>query len=286
MPRSAETPQAAGAAYALKRSAQRGQGRDKDCVIVYVGEGACSEVRCRLRGAGLRLNDDQGDFHAGMNMAAVLGEWDVPLVSTYSQSRAGGPLVMLVRNNSFAISTPAAQQFAGDGIASRAPGYGIEAVRVDGNDPLAVHLVCLEARRRAVEHGKPVLVEAMSYRVGHHSTSDDSSAYRSRSEVDSIKRQDNPLHRMRSYLEHRGLWSAEQEEATKVRQKKDVMTAFTKAERELKPPLSGMFEDVYGTDERPMREQREELRRIIAKYGEASEAWKTALSKHEGGGAL
>lgn len=210
----------------------------------------------------------QGDAHAGLQMASTLG----------------GPLVMLVRNNSFAISTPAAQQYAGDGIASRAPGYGIEAIRVDGNDPLAVYLACTEARRRAIEACRPVIVEAMSYRVGHHSTSDDSSAYRSRAEVDNIKRQDNPLFRLRNYLESLGLWSDEKEEETKAKQKKEVMAAFQRAEKELKPPLSGMFEDVYATEnERPVREQKEEVRRLITKYGEAAESWKTALAKHEGG---
>ena len=67
---------------------------------------------------------------------------------------------MLTRNpDSFAISTPTSQQYAGDGIAARGAGYGIETVRVDGNDPLAVYLACKEARRKAVETQKPVLVE-------------------------------------------------------------------------------------------------------------------------------
>lgn len=63
-----------------------------------------------------------------------------------------------------AISTPSAEQYKGDGIASRGPGYGMDTIRVDGNDVLAVHSAVKEARRRAIEGSKPVLVEAMTYR--------------------------------------------------------------------------------------------------------------------------
>lgn len=73
-------------------------------------------------------------------------------------------LIYFCRNNGFAISTPAAEQYAGDGIASRGPGYGMDTIRVDGNDALAVYSAMKEARRRAVEGNKAVLVEAMSYR--------------------------------------------------------------------------------------------------------------------------
>lgn len=85
--------------------------------------------------------------------------------------------------HSFAISTPIIDQYAGDGIASRGPGYGLDTIRVDGNDALAVLSAVREARRRAVEGKKGILVEAMTYRVGHHSTSDDSSKYRPIEEV-------------------------------------------------------------------------------------------------------
>ena len=83
----------------------------------------------------------------------------------------------------FAISTPIIDQYAGDGIASRGPGYGLDTIRVDGNDALAVLTAVREARKRAVEGKKGILVEAMTYRVGHHSTSDDSSKYRPIEEV-------------------------------------------------------------------------------------------------------
>ncbi|KWU41586.1 hypothetical protein RHOSPDRAFT_22708 [Rhodotorula sp. JG-1b] len=268
-PLGTQLPQAAGAAYALKRT----PGREKSCVICYAGEGATSE----------------GDFHAGLNMASVLG----------------GPLVYVVRNNGFAISTPTSQQYAGDGIAARGAGYGIETVRVDGNDPLAVYLACKEARRKAVETQKPVLVEAMTYRVGHHSTSDDSSAYRSLSAVESVKKLDSPLHRLRKYVESLDtssgsgapLWTAEHDAKFKETSKRAILKEFSKAEKDKKPKLEFMFGDVFAERpshadaegngsglERPQREQKEELKRLIGKWGETA-AWKKELEKFEGGRA-
>jgi 2-oxoisovalerate dehydrogenase E1 component alpha subunit len=128
-PLATQLPQAAGVGYALKRDPAR---RGKNCAVVYFGEGAASE----------------GDFHAGMLLASVLES----------------PTVFFCRNNGFAISTPAAEQYAGDGIASRGPGYGVKTIRVDGNDVLAVLAVTREARAYALKESKPVLVEATTYR--------------------------------------------------------------------------------------------------------------------------
>lgn len=233
---------------------------------------------------------------------------------------------------SFAISTPSAQQYNGDGIAARGPGYGIETVRVDGNDPIAVYLACEEARKRAVEGQKPVLIEVSRlklvavnqflllilcpyshFTVGHelphwssfdvraaphvheaqttHASalcrSDDSTAYRSLAAVDSIKKLDSPLFRLRRYLESLSppLWSAELEESTKAEHKKQIMREFSKAEKESKPALEEMFGDVYGGEEleRPVQEQKQELKRLISKWGDASEVWKKELARFKGG---
>lgn len=90
----------------------------------------------------------EGDFHAGMLLASTIPS----------------PTLFFARNNGFAISTPSNEQYHGDGIASRGPGYGIDTIRVDGNDVLAVLSATREARRRCVENGRGVLVEAMTYR--------------------------------------------------------------------------------------------------------------------------
>lgn len=88
------------------------------------------------------------------------------------------PCLFFCRNNGYAISTPVTDQYAGDGILPRGIAYGMPSLRVDGNDLLAVVQATKEARRMCLEENTPVLIEAMTYRVGHHSTSDDSTRYR------------------------------------------------------------------------------------------------------------
>ena len=136
-PLATQMPQAVGSAYAFKREYRnRSASGDKECrpriVMCYFGEGAASE----------------GDAHAALNFAATLEV----------------PIIFFCRNNGYAISTPTPEQYRGDGIASRASGYGIPAIRVDGNDILAVYNATKEGRRICLEESKPVLIEAMTYR--------------------------------------------------------------------------------------------------------------------------
>lgn len=172
------------------------------------------------------------------------------------------------RNNGFAISTPASEQYKGDGIASRGVGYGMHTIRVDGNDVWAVYKATEEARKIAVEQHKPVLIEAMTYRVGHHSTSDDSSAYRSKKEVEDWKRHDNPMVRMRKWLESKGWWDESKETAHKSTQRTAVLKAFAAAEKRKKPQVSEMFNDVYDKLTPNLLEQKKELEELIKKYPE------------------
>ena len=156
------------------------------------------------------------------------------------------------------------EQYRGDGIASRGLGYGIDTIRVDGNDIFAVYEATREARRIALEDGgKPVLVEAMSYRVSHHSTSDDSFAYRARVEVEDWKRRDNPIIRLRKWLENQGLWNEDLERDTRSQMRKAVLQEFGAAEREKKPPIRVAFEDVYEEITEEAQAQMKELRRIL-----------------------
>ncbi|KAI0300232.1 branched-chain alpha-keto acid dehydrogenase E1-alpha subunit, partial [Russula brevipes] len=244
-PLATQIPQAAGVAYAIRRDPAR---RAKNCAAVYFGEGAASE----------------GDFHAGLLFASTIPS----------------PTLFIARNNGFAISTPSAEQYFGDGIAARGAGYGIDTVRVDGNDVLAVLSATREARRRCVESGRGVLLEAMTYRVGHHSTSDDSFAYRPRQEVEDRKRIDNPIARYRLFLENRGWWSKTEEDELKESLKKDVMRAFKHAESLKRHELKEIFSDVYGGEEPlNLKEQRDELTGLLRKYGSAWEPWNTELKK-------
>ena len=204
-------------------------------VTCYFGEGAASE----------------GDFHAALNIAAT----------------RSCPIVFVCRNNGYAISTPTLEQYKGDGIASRGVGYGIDTIRVDGNDIFAVREVMKEARRLALEGDcRPVLIEAMSYRVSHHSTSDDSFAYRAKVEVEDWKRRDNPITRLRKWMEKQKLWNEDKEKDTRSSIRKDILKAFNTAEAEKKGPLINLFTDVYEELSEESAAQVKELHRILETY--------------------
>jgi 2-oxoisovalerate dehydrogenase E1 component alpha subunit len=226
-PLGTQIPQASGAAYALKMEGK------KNVVVCYFGEGAASE----------------GDFGAGINSAATLD----------------APVIFFCRNNRYAISTPSNEQYRGDGIAARGPAYGLYTIRVDGNDFFAVHNAMKHAREYAINNSKPVLIEAMTYRVSHHSTSDDSTRYRAGEEVKKWQ-SISGVPRFRKYLETRGLWNEELEKETRTSARKAVLAAIKKAEVQPRPPISDLFNDVYDVDPQHIVEQREELAKHIAKY--------------------
>lgn len=126
-----------------------------------------------------------------------------------------------------------------------------------------------EARRMALEDGgKPVLIEALSYRVSHHSTSDDSLAYRAKVEVEDWKRRDNPITRLRKWMERKGLWDEEKERDARSRIRKEVLKAFVEAEKEKKPSLRNLFEDVYEVVTEEGKGQMRELRDVLDRYPE------------------
>ncbi|KAJ6222977.1 hypothetical protein RDWZM_001522 [Blomia tropicalis] len=227
-PLATQMPQAVGAAYSLKRE-------NKDRVVIcFFGEGAASE----------------GDAYAAFNFSATLS----------------CPIIFFCRNNGYAISTPTQEQYRGDGIASRGPALGIPSIRVDGNDILAVYNATLAARNVCNTESRPVLIEAMTYRIGHHSTSDDSSAYRSVDEVRNWDQNDHPISRLRKYMERKMWWNEEEEKQWKAEAKKKVMTAFMSAEKMQKPNYMELFNDVY--DEQPpiLEEQAAELVEHLKQY--------------------
>ncbi|GAB5360935.1 hypothetical protein AAMO2058_000670800 [Amorphochlora amoebiformis] len=228
-PLTTQLPQAAGCAYALKR-------RNTDaCVMCYFGDGAASE----------------GDFHAAMNFASTLD----------------CPVIFFCRNNGWAISTPVSEQYRGDGILSRAKGYGMKGLRVDGNDMFAVHEATREARKYAVNQSRPVLIEAMSYRRGHHSTSDDSTTYRLSEELDWWAHNDCPAKRVRLHLEKRDVWDSEMEAEMRTMHKKKVLKCLGTAEKTLKPNISELFTDVYAEMPERLKRQQNDLEEHLKKYG-------------------
>ncbi|XP_015517590.2 2-oxoisovalerate dehydrogenase subunit alpha, mitochondrial [Neodiprion lecontei] len=228
-PLTTQLPQAVGAAYALKLA------HSDRCVAVYFGEGAASE----------------GDAHAAFNFAATLD----------------CPVIFICRNNGYAISTPAREQYKGDGIAAKGPAYGINTIRVDGNDIFAVHNATRAAKEWTLANGKPVLIEAMSYRIGHHSTSDDSSAYRSVSEIAEWEKL-QPIARFRQCLEKYGLWSEEQEKEFVSSIKKQILSDFAAAEKNVKPNWKEVFTDVYYNMPDHIKKQSEAMAKHVDQYKE------------------
>jgi 2-oxoisovalerate dehydrogenase E1 component alpha subunit len=141
-------------------------------------------------------------------------------------------------------------------------------IRCDGNDIFAVHLATAAARKLALEKSCPVLVEAMSYRRGHHSTSDDSTRYRSLSEIKTWQDSYDPVVRYRRFLEKRGWWDEERDQKMRDSIRMQVLQALEIAEKKPKPPVSELFEDVYSTKPPHLLKQEQELQEHMAKYPE------------------
>jgi len=155
--------------------------RGEDAVAVtFGGDGSTSE----------------GDFHEAMNCAGVFRT----------------PCVFVIQNNQWAISVPLHQQTASETLAQKAHAYGIPGVQVDGNDVFAVYSAAAEAIDNARRGGGPTLIEAVTYRLGDHTTADDASRYREDEEVEAWAERD-PIVRLRSFLEQRGWWDADREQA-------------------------------------------------------------------------
>lgn len=218
-----QIPHAVGAAWGAKiKGAQ-------DAVIVYFGDGATS----------------QGDFHVGMNFAGVFK----------------APVILFCRNNGYAISTPFSVQTASENIVVKAQAYGVEGVLVDGNDILAVIAVTRRARERALAGKGPTLIEALTYRVGAHSTSDDPSVYRVEDEVKGWKVKD-PLERFKNYLKEKNLWNEDFEHKVQEETKEEVNRAIETAEKIPNPPVETIFQDVYEKMTPILTEQMAECKRF------------------------
>jgi pyruvate dehydrogenase E1 component alpha subunit len=168
------------------------------------------------------------------------------------------PAVLFCQNNGWAISTPRSRQTAAETIASRAAGYGMPGVLVDGNDLFAVYEVTREALDRARNGGGPTLIEAVTYRYGSHTTADDATRYRPAQELEDARRRD-PIERFERYLAGRGLWDASTEAQADEWAARVIDEAVDEAEARGFAGPDAIFENVFA--ERPPRleEQRAAL---------------------------
>jgi len=213
-----QLPHACGFGYAARL---RGSGQ---VALAFLGEGTAS----------------QGDFHTALNFAGVF--------------RSNS--VFVIRNNGYAISTPESQQTASQSLAARGAGYGIPGIRIDGNDFLAVINAIGQAVENARGGGGPTLIEALTYRIGAHSTADDPSVYRSADEPEQWRALD-PLERLTAHARWRGLFSEADEARCREDAEARITALVTASEAWPPPPLETLFEDVLRDPSPQLRRQRD-----------------------------
>jgi 2-oxoisovalerate dehydrogenase E1 component alpha subunit len=229
-----QVPQASGAGYHFRVKDM------KKIAVTYFGEGAASE----------------GDFHPALNFASTLK----------SQT------LFVCRNNIFAISTPADDQYHGDGVAARGPAYGINTIRVDGNDVFAVYNAVKASRELILKYKVPVLMECMTYRGGDHSTSDNSRIYRGADQMckweDYLMNLGDPIERFYLYLTKKQ-WIKETEFKGMVNEiNETIKDSLKNATKAKKPSIDSIFEDVYEKIPLHLQEQKMKLKEHINKYPE------------------
>ncbi len=216
---------AVGAGWAFKIK------KEKTCSVGFFGDGATSE----------------GDFHEAMNFAGVF--------KTNS--------VLVCQNNQYAISTQFSHQTASATIAEKAYAYGFEGIRVDGNDPLALYVVIKEALAKARSGKGPTLVEALTYRLGPHTSADDPTLYRSDKEVKTWQQQE-PIRRFQKYLLSLGYWNKAYEEKIQAWATQKVEDAVKKAEG-MHLKIDDMFTYMYKDMPQDLREQQDYLKQFESK---------------------
>lgn len=202
----AQTLHGAGIAWAFKL-----QKTDK-VVVTFMGEGATST----------------GDWHEGLNFAAVFKV----------------PCIFSIINNGYAISVPCGKQCIAETFAQKALGYGIPAIRVDGNDIFAVYKAHKDAAERARRGEGPSVIENLTYRLGDHTTADDARRYRSAEELDAATKKD-PIVRTRKYLESKKAWDDKQQSAIEARAKVIVQEVMKVSLGMEKPSTDDIFDYTF-----------------------------------------
>jgi len=199
----------------------------KDQVVcTYFGDGATSE----------------GDFHEAMNFATVMNV----------------PCIFFCQNNQWAISVPREQQTASETIAQKGLAYGATVQQVDGNDIFAVYKAVYDARERARQGGGVTMIEAITYRLGDHTTADDARRYRDQNEVEAWKAKD-PMIRTRKYLESRGLWNDSLQKEHEEKAEISVKAIVDQVLSWPNPDKSEMFDSLYATMPAYLAKQRDTM---------------------------
>jgi pyruvate dehydrogenase E1 component alpha subunit len=229
VPIATQLPHAVGAAWASKLKGEN------SIAVGFLGDGATSE----------------GDFHEAMNFAGVLKL----------------PVVLFCQNNGYAISVPLKKQTATETLAEKAAAYGIEGIRVDGQDVIAVYEAVKYAADKARRGDGPTFIEAITYRYGSHTTADDHTRYRDVNEVQQWRAQRDPIENMKKRLLEKGIWSEEQDRALWEEADEVVQTSIE--EMQAMPPVdhNRLFDYAYAELPWHLKEQREEMRQLYGNGG-------------------
>jgi pyruvate dehydrogenase E1 component alpha subunit len=220
----AHLPQAVGVAWGMRLRGER------SVALAYFGDGASSE----------------GDFHEALNLAGV--------------QRA--PVIFVCQNNQWAISTPVTSQTAAATIAGRAAGYGIAGIQVDGNDALAMYAATRDARTRALDGDGATLIEAVTYRLGAHTTSDDPTRYVDPAEHERWRGRD-PLVRFEAWLRATGRWDDDAQELADKWCEAEVDRAQEGIAAAGPPDPLSLFDNVYAEEPEALRRQRAAVRELV-----------------------
>ncbi|MBI4056730.1 MAG: pyruvate dehydrogenase (acetyl-transferring) E1 component subunit alpha [Elusimicrobia bacterium] len=216
--------QAAGLAWGAKMN------HDPSVVLTYLGDGTTSK----------------GDFHEALTFAGV-----------YKL-----PVIYIVENNQYAISIPRSKQTASQTLSQKALGYGAVGLQVDGNDVLAVYKAVTEAVERGRKGEGPTFLECETYRLGHHTTADDATRYRSEEEVEQWRKKD-PVDRFKKYLISKKLWDEDRDMRLKKEAEAMIQAEIEEYETMSPPNPLNMFANNYATAPWHLVEQRAELEEIL-----------------------
>jgi len=188
----------------------------------YRGE---DTIACTFFGDGAT---SEGDFHEACNFAANLNI----------------PVIFLCQNNGWAISVPAKIQCSAPTLAQRGVAYGMDSIQIDGNDIFAVVKVIRDAARKARQEKRPTFIEAVTYRMGDHTTADDARRYRDPEELELWKQRD-PADRIRRHLADRKLWNDTKQQAAQAKAKELVAAVVKRAEEIAAPDKADFFNAMY-----------------------------------------
>ena len=188
-----------------------------------------------------------GEFYEGLNFAATFN----------------APVVGVIQNNQYAISTPVRKASKSESLAQKGVAFGIPYVQVDGNDMLAMYVVAKEAMDRARKGEGPTLIEAFTYRMGPHTTSDDPSIYRTKEEENEWAKKD-PIARFKTYLINKGYWTEEEDAKLVEDVNNEIGETFKKVESYgAKVDLMEIFEHTYAEMTPQLKEQYEDMKKYL-----------------------